>query len=52
LIKAGDQTALEILGYGSTSPARIDITSIKPATVAIGDKVRVEVTIDNPSKQS
>ena len=49
LIKAGNTDALAVLGYGADSPARIASVSIEPSTVAIGDKVKVEVAIDNPS---
>lgn len=52
LIKAGHEGALKVLGYGPTSPARIAEVSIEPAVVAIGDKIKIEITINNPSKRS
>jgi len=48
LIKAGDPDALDVLGYGANSPARVAGVSIDPASVEIGGKVRVEVAIENP----
>ncbi len=52
LVKAGDPGALDVLGYGAGSPARVGTVSIEPATVEIGDKVEIEVAIDNPSERS
>ena len=52
LIKAGHPGALKVLGYGPTSPARVAGVSIEPAVVAIGGKVKIEITINNPSKHS
>lgn len=52
LVKQGDSGALEVLGYSATSPARVADTVIEPELVAIGEKVRVSVTITNPSDQS
>jgi len=49
LIKAGDSDALEVLGYGGASPARVGGVTIEPAIVGIGGKVTIELTIDNPS---
>lgn len=49
LIKAGDPDALDVLGYGANSPARVADVSIEPESVEIGGKVRVEVTVENPS---
>lgn len=51
LVKAGDPGALEVLGYGASSPARVGHVSIEPGTVAIGGKVKIEVTIENPSRE-
>lgn len=49
LIKMGDPGALEVLGFGAGSPARVAAASIEPAVVTIGDKVRIEVVIENPT---
>lgn len=49
LIKAGDPDALAVLGYGPDSPATLDSVTIEPATVAIGGKVKIAITIHNPS---
>lgn len=49
LIKAGDPGALEVLGYGPSSPAVVAAVSIEPARPRIGDKVRIDVRVDNPS---
>ena len=51
LIKAGDPAALDVLGYSSRSPARVGEVQIDPIEVAIGGKVKVVVTIENPSAQ-
>lgn len=51
LIKAGHPGALDALGFGETSPARVVAVSIEPAEVAIGDKVRIEATLENPSAE-
>jgi 3-methyladenine DNA glycosylase AlkC len=49
LIKAGDSDALEVLGYGGASPARVGGVTIEPASVGIGGRVTIELTIENPS---
>lgn len=51
LIKAGDRGALDVLGYAADSPAMVEQVSIEPKTPAIGDEVRIVVTIANPTKQ-
>ena len=51
LIKAGDPGALDVLGYGPNSPARIATSTITPQTLSIGDKIKIEVSIENPSKK-
>ena len=51
LIKAGDPDALDVLGYGSNSPARVRAVSIDPAEVAIGGSITIEVDIENPSAE-
>jgi 3-methyladenine DNA glycosylase AlkC len=52
LVKRGDPAALEILGYSASSPARVADTVIEPQQLAIGDKVRISVTVANPSSQN
>ena len=49
LIKAGDPGALNILGYGPGSPVRVSRVTVSPVSVAIGEKVSIEVELDNPS---
>lgn len=49
LIKAGHPEALDVLGYGSHSPARIRAVSIEPAEVAIGGSISIEIGVENPS---
>ncbi len=51
LIKAGNPGALDVLGYGPSSPAVVGTVSIEPAKLPIGDKVKLEVRIDNPSEE-
>jgi len=49
LIKAGDPAALAILGFSSDSPVRVRAVTIEPATVHIGESVRMTADLDNPS---
>ncbi|MCP5025520.1 MAG: DNA alkylation repair protein [Actinomycetia bacterium] len=49
LIKKGNLGALDVLGYGPTSPARPGPVTIVPSSLAIGDKVKLEAVIENPS---
>ncbi len=49
LIKAGHPDALDVLGYGPSSPAVIGAVSIEPRKPRIGEKVSVEIRVDNPS---
>ena len=51
LIKAGDPAGLDVSGYSSRSPARVGDVQIDPSEVSIGGKVKVVVTIENPSDQ-
>ena len=51
LIKAGDPTALDVLGYGPGSSAVVGVVTIEPNEVMIGGKVAVEVTIENHGKK-
>lgn len=49
LIKAGHPDALDVLGYGSQSPARVGAASIEPAEVPIGGNIVIAVDVENPS---
>ncbi len=49
LVKAGHPEALNVLGFGAASPAQVRAVSIEPAAVAIGGKVKIALTIENPS---
>lgn len=51
LIKQGHPGALAVLGYGSDSPVRVAGVSVTPGSAAIGDKVRIEVRLVNPSAE-
>ena len=51
LIKAADPGALDVIGFGASSPVRIAGCRIDPETVAIGGKVVVEVELENPSDE-
>ncbi len=48
LVKQGHPAALETLGFSHGSPAGVTCTC-RPTSVAIGDKVRLEVTVTNPT---
>ena len=41
LIKAGDPDALAILGFGSDSPVRLQMVTVEPAKVHIGESIRI-----------
>ena len=49
LIKSGDPKALDVLGFGSSSPALVGDISIEPDVVRIGEKVTIVIAIENPS---
>lgn len=49
LIKQGDPETLDVLGYPPDTPATVESASFDPATPAIGEKVRIEVVLSNPS---
>ncbi|MFW2382186.1 MAG: DNA alkylation repair protein [Acidimicrobiales bacterium] len=51
LIKAGDPGALDVLGFGADSPAQVGEVSMQPDSVAVGGKVKISVTIENPSAE-
>ncbi len=52
LVKAGDPDALGVLGFSADSPAGVGDVTIEPGSVAIGGKVRIQITIENPSDRS
>ncbi len=49
LIKQGHPGALDVLGYGPDSPVEVVAVSVTPESVAIGEKVRIEIHLSNPS---
>jgi len=49
LVKRGDPDALDVLGFAADSPVRIGAGSITPLRPAIGDRVMIEIVIENPS---
>ncbi len=49
LIKAGDAGALDVIGYGESSPVELVGVRVEPQTVAIGGKVKVALELANPS---
>ena len=49
LVKQGDASALAVLGYGADTPAAVRSTTMEPAVVPIGERVRISVEIENPS---
>lgn len=52
LIKAGDLGALDVLGFGPSSPVRVAGGRAEPATVTIGESVRVSIDLENPGPDS
>ena len=51
LIKQGDLGALDVLGFGPSSPVAVSRVTVEPSTVPIGSKVRVEVELTNPGDE-
>jgi len=51
LVKQGNPGALEVLGYRADSPATVRSMTCTPDRVEIGDKIRLEVEIENPSAE-
>ena len=51
LIKAGNLDALDVMGFGPSSPVQVRDSIIRPSNVTIGEKVTVEVTIENPGNE-
>jgi len=50
LIKADIPGALDVLGYGPSSPAALGPVSIEPSEMKIGGKVTIEATIKNQAR--
>ncbi|MFN8125895.1 MAG: hypothetical protein U0R64_05235 [Candidatus Nanopelagicales bacterium] len=50
LVKAGDSRALAVLGYGP-SPVMVSDLGATPAAASIGDSLRIETTLHNPTGQ-
>jgi 3-methyladenine DNA glycosylase AlkC len=51
LIKAGNAGALAVLGYGADSPITIRAVTSTPGVVEVGEKIRIEVDLENPSEE-
>ncbi len=51
LVKAGNSRALAVLGYRADSPITIRSVTSSPKEVEIGDKVRIEIELENPSEE-
>lgn len=51
LVKAGNARALAVLGYGADSPVTIRGVTVTPKEVEIGEKVRIEIELENPSEE-
>jgi 3-methyladenine DNA glycosylase AlkC len=50
LVKQGSQRALQLLGYEGRSPIEVTASSL-PTSVRLGESVRIELAITNPSKK-
>lgn len=50
LVKQGDDEALSVLGFGPDTPASVRAVRCQPKKVSIGEKVRIEIDVENPSK--
>lgn len=48
LIKAAHPGALGVMGFGADSPARVREIRCTPTALKIGDKIRIEVVVENP----
>ena len=51
LVKAGNAGALAVLGYSSESPIEICAVTCTPKVIEIGEKVRIEVHLENTSDE-
>lgn len=45
LIKAGDPTALQLVGYDAEAPVQLEHVAIEPSRVAIGEYAQIEVEL-------
>jgi 3-methyladenine DNA glycosylase AlkC len=52
LVKAGHAGALELLGFSVDSPVVVRSVSLRPDVVPIGEKLRIEVELENPSPEA
>jgi 3-methyladenine DNA glycosylase AlkC len=52
LVKAGHPGALAALGFETGTPVSVERLTVAPASVAIGGKVRIEVTVRNPDAEA
>ena len=52
LIKQAHPGALAVLGYDSSSPVEVAAVTVTPSRAAIGDSIRIEVELTNPSRTS
>lgn len=51
LVKAGNSRALAVLGYRADSPITIRSVTSSPKEAEIGDRVRIEIELENPSEE-
>jgi len=51
LVKAGNAGALAVLGYSAESPIEIRAVTCTPTVIKIGDKVHIEVDLENTSDE-
>jgi hypothetical protein len=49
LIKAANLEALDVLGYGPSSAAKVATVTVGPQSLPIGGKITIEVVVHNPS---
>ena len=47
LVKAGDPGALDVLGFGEDSPARVAEIEVEPRRAAIGESIEIRATVAN-----
>ena len=51
LVKAGNAGALAVLGYSAVSPIEIRAVTCTPKVIEIGEKVHIEVNLENTSDE-
>jgi 3-methyladenine DNA glycosylase AlkC len=51
LVKAGNAGALAVLGYSAESPIEIRTVTCTPHVIKIGEKVRIEIDLENTSDE-